>query len=200
MEGTETPAGAVKPPTVGSISSSWWYSLQPVDADGNKRPGADRGVLARLRRAATIQELAIQRPTVELCRDLIEAKVVTNIVEIALPRAALIAGVLSNVTANLRQVEGAEGDARIRTAHVLAWDEDRQRSVLSEDRFRSLMAVESGSDALRAFRMIVDLAGRPLPVGELAASLADWTDRIRGPERRRRWAFDYFGSRKTAAA
>lgn len=199
MAGTETSAEPVWVPTVGSISSSWWYSLQPVDADGNKRPGVDRGVLARLRRAGTIQELAIERPTVDLCRQLIDAKKLTDIVEIALPRAALIAGVLAKVTANLRQAEGAVGDGRVRTAGILAWDEDRQRAVLSEDRFRSLMAVESVAEALRAFRMMVDLANRPLPVSDLAASLADWTDTLRGPERRRKWAFDFYGSRKTAA-
>jgi CRISPR system Cascade subunit CasB len=196
MDDIEKPT---RQPTIGSVSSSWWHSLQPVDAAGNKRPGVDRGVLARLRRAATIQELALERSTVELCRQLMDAGRMHRGVELALPRAALIAGVLSNVTADRRQAEGVEGEDRVRTATLLAWDEDRQRAVLSEDRFRNLLAVESEADTLRAFRMVVDLANTPLPVGDLAASLADWTDSIRGPERRRRWAFDYYGGRKTAA-
>ncbi|MGU3659514.1 type I-E CRISPR-associated protein Cse2/CasB [Methylobacterium fujisawaense] len=197
MEDIEKPA---EPKSVGAVASSWWHSLQPVDAAGNKRPGVDRGILARLRRAATIQELALERSTVELCRQLMDAGRMHRSVELALPRAALIAGVLSNVTSDLRQSEGAESEDRVRTAALLAWDEDRRRAVLSEDRFRNLLAVESGADTLRAFRMVVGLANRPLPVADLAASLADWTDPVRGQERRRRWAFDYYGGRKTAAA
>lgn len=196
MDDIEKP---IRQPTIGSVSSSWWHSLQPIDAAGNKRPGVDRGVLARLRRATSIQELALERSTVELCRQLIDAGRMHRSPEIALPRAALIAGVLSNVTVDRRQSEGVDGEDRVRTATLLAWDDDRQRAVLSDDRFRSLLAVESGADALRAFRMMVDLANRPLPVADLAVSVADWTDPLRGPERRRRWAFDYYGGRKTAA-
>lgn len=196
-ESKDKPSGQT---TIGRLSRTWWYLLQPVDAAGNKRPGVDRGALARLRCAATIHELALERPTVELCRQLIDAGKMHRNPEIALPRTALIAGVLANVAANLRQAESIDRDDQVRTAMVLAWDEDRQRAVLSEDRFRSLMAVESGADTLRAFRMMVDLANRPLPVADLAVSLADWTDPVRGQACRRRWAFDYYGSRKTATA
>lgn len=192
----------VKQPRVGHVCREWWRDLQPVDAGGHVRPGVDRGVLARLKRASSIQELAVQKATVDLCRRLMAVGRVPEgaAASILLPKAALIAGVLSHVAQDFFGPEQADARRYRSTATVLGRRSDGERPLLSEDRFRQLMAAEEEGDALRTFRLVVGLADRTLPVFDLAESLFDWTDAYAGSVRRRKWAFDFYGSAASDAA
>jgi CRISPR system Cascade subunit CasB len=61
---------------------------------------------------------------------------------------------------------------------------------MSPLRFRRLLAATADQDLLVAFRRAVAIAGgQHIDVGDVAASILDWSDR-----RRIRWAFDYYGA------
>jgi len=61
---------------------------------------------------------------------------------------------------------------------------------MSELRFKRLLSATEDRDLMTSFRRAVALAGgKNIDVGDVAASLLDWSDR-----RRMRWAFDYYGA------
>jgi CRISPR system Cascade subunit CasB len=65
-----------------------------------------------------------------------------------------------------------------------------KRPLMSRLRFNRLLAATEDQDLMAAFRRAVMLAGaRNINVGDVAASILDWSER-----RRMQWAFDYYGA------
>jgi CRISPR system Cascade subunit CasB len=169
-----------KRPTVGAIALAWWNSLQS-GPQHNGRRGGDPGGLARLRRADLVGA-AMEEVTIDLCSRLAPS---SNLPPDRLfERAALIAAVLAHVRENDgRKVAAAAGEKV---------GDDRR--ILHPLRLRRLFAVRTPGDCLIAFRRLVALLDDKANVADLAASLLDWPDAVRGDRRRTRWAFDYYGA------
>jgi CRISPR system Cascade subunit CasB len=159
------------------IAARWWSGLQPYRADGTSNPVADRGALARLRRADLIE--AMEDPvTFDLFRQL-GWRDPARLID-----AALCVSVLAVVRVD---------DRSAHAARQLGVQSGSDRPVLSTLRFRRLIAAETPQDRLIALRRAVLLANATTNVRDLAAACLDWSD-----ERRRRWAFEYYDAASAA--
>jgi CRISPR system Cascade subunit CasB len=156
----------------------WWNSLQDT------QKGGDRAALARLRRVAMPME-ALEEPAVfELYKSLGFGKS-ENEIGNWLPRVAIVAAVLAHIK---EDATPSESGFRRRFAEILG--HGGERPLMSPLRFKRLLSTAEDRDLLIAFRRAVALAGgRNIDVGDVAASLLDWSER-----RRMRWAFDYYGA------
>ena len=163
------------------VARRWWATIQGKQEDVAPRRGRDRAALARLRRVATPVE-ALEEPAVfDLYKKLGFGR--TDI-DRRLPRVAVVAAVLAHIKEDAMP---AESGFRRRFAEMLGQGE---RPLMSELRFKRLLAAAEDNDLLTTFRRAVALAGgKNINVGDVAASLLDWSDR-----RRMRWAFDYYGA------
>jgi CRISPR system Cascade subunit CasB len=168
-------------PRWAQIARRWWVALQDSREDGTPNRGRDRAALARLRRAATPIE-ALEEPAVfDLYKKLEFGRAD---IDHRLSRVAVVAAVLAHVKEDTKP---AEGGFRRRFAEVLGQGE---RPLMSGLRFKRLLAATEDQDLMIVFRRAVALAGaKNIDVGDVAASLLDWSDR-----RRMRWAFDYYGA------
>jgi CRISPR system Cascade subunit CasB len=164
----------------GQIARRWWGELQDTKNDGTPNRGRDRASLARLRRSATALD-AIEEPTVfDLYKRLGFGR---GDVDRWLSRVAVVAAVLAHI-----RTDASPGDNgyRRRFAEMLGGE----RPAMSPLRFKRLLAATEDRDLLTGFRRAVALAGaKNIDIGDVAASLLDWSDR-----RRMRWAFDYYGA------
>jgi CRISPR system Cascade subunit CasB len=147
-----------------AICVAWWRALQPGHPSGGNRPA-----LAKLRRAASLLEAAQEPTTVQLARSLGGPE--------WLERAALVAAILAHVR---------DDDPRISCARAIGKQADGS-SIVSELRFRRLMATEDTTEMLTAFRRIVALANHALNVRDLAHALLRWNDATRT-----RWVYTYY--------
>ena len=95
---------------------------------------------------------------------------------------------MAAVLAHIKEdTKPGEGGFRRRFAEVLGQGE---RPLMSGLRFKRLLAATEDQDLIIVFRRAVALAGaKNIDVGDVAASLLDWSER-----RRMRWAFDYYGA------
>lgn len=154
-------------------AAAWWRELQPDPASGRR---GDRAALARLRRCATVSEAMQEVTAIQLFRR------VGATGPGDLPEVALVAAVLAHVRA----------DAPGTVARAIGPDtpEKPETAKMKPLRFRRLMEAYGPDERLVAFRRLVMLAkGNALPVGDLAASLLEWTE-----QRRRQWIFDYWSA------
>jgi CRISPR system Cascade subunit CasB len=159
------------------VAARWWSGLQSYRSDGTSNPDADRGALARLRRADLIETM--EDPVVfDLFRQL-GWRDPNRLID-----TALCAGVLAVVRADDRSAP---------TARQLGVQSGSDRPVLSALRFRRLIAAETPQDRLTALRRAVLLADATTNVRDTAAACLDWSD-----ERRRRWAFEYYDAARAA--
>ena len=163
------------------IARRWWEMLQHRRKDGTPNPAGDLAALARLRRTATPVD-AFEEPVVfDLYKKLGFGR---GDVDCRLPRVAVVAAVLAHIRGDATP---GENGFRRHFAEMLGSGEHPRMSAL---RFKRLLAATEDQDVLIAFRRAVVLAGaREIDVGDVAASLLDWSDR-----RRMRWAFDYYGA------
>jgi CRISPR system Cascade subunit CasB len=167
-------------PRWGQIARRWWETLQNTRKDGTANPARDPAALARLRRAATPID-ALEEPSVfDLYKKLGFSRVDF---ERRLPRVAVTAAVLAHI-----RTDGGDKGFRRRFAEMLG--QGGERRLMSELRFKRLLAATEDQDLLVTFRRAVALAGKKdIDVGDVASSLLDWSER-----RRMRWAFDYYGA------
>ena len=167
-------------PRWGQIARRWWETLQNTRKDGTANPARDPAALARLRRAATPID-ALEEPSVfDLYKKLGFSRVDF---ERRLPRVAVTAAVLAHI-----RTDGGDKGFRRRFAEMLG--QGGERRLMSELRFKRLLAATEDKDLLVTFRRAVALAGKKdIDVGDVASSLLDWSER-----RRMRWAFDYYGA------
>ena len=173
-----------KQPSLGRIALDWWSGLQ-VDSGKAARRGGNPGALARLRRADLVGA-AMEEVTIDLFRRLTAISKLPrdNLFE----RTALIAAVLAHVSEHeTRRVAAAAGEKN-----------GGDQRVLHPLRLRRLFAAWDMRECLIAFRRLVAVLGKKANVADLAESLLDWPDEWRGGERRRRWAFDYYGAGSAA--
>jgi CRISPR system Cascade subunit CasB len=173
-------------PHSGQIARRWWEMLQNARKDGTPNPTRDPGALARLRRAAT-PVVALEEPNViDLYKNLGFGR---GDVDRQLPRVAIIAAVLAHI-----RTDAMPGDNGFRRRFADMLGRGVDRPLMSPLRFKRLLTATEDQDLLIAFRRAVALAGgRNIDVGDVAASLLDWSER-----RRMRWAFDYYGAGSAA--
>jgi CRISPR type I-E-associated protein CasB/Cse2 len=174
-----------KRPSPGLIALRWWDSLRPQSKQGGRK-GGNPGALARLRRA-NLAGAAMEEVTIDLFKRLAGVSKLPR--DVLFERAALIAAVLAHVR--------EEDDRKVVAAAAGEQIGDDQRRV-HPLRLRRLLAAQSDADSLIAFRRLVALLGKRVNVADLAESLLDWPDAVRGDKRRRRWAFDYYGAGSAA--
>ena len=158
----------------GAIALSWWTSLQPALERGYR---GDTGALARLRRASLIDAMT-EESVVVLHRRL-------GLARRDFPRAALVACVLAHVR---------EHEPRLKVARAAGPPSNEENGVLSALRFRRLLTMRGEADCAIAFRRLAALLGGKVNVKDLAESLLDWNDEVKGDGRRTHWAFDYYGA------
>ena len=161
----------------------WWQDLKP-DPDRDHR--GDRAALARLRRADSIAAAMMDPATLDLFRRC----AATHLSD--LPKVALVAGVLAHVREDNR--------AMLVARQIGPTETDRPETAAFKPlRFRRLIEADDPEECLIAFRRMVGIADRQLHVPDLARALAHWTDRLRGPEIKRRWIFAYWNATLPAA-
>jgi CRISPR system Cascade subunit CasB len=163
---------------VGGRARAWWRDLQPQSHEGQPQAG-DRAALARLRRCATPADAMIEEATLALFRRLGLGPADVG----RLPRVALIAMVLAHVRAN------AEGEPAARAVGRASL-EDAESARMSALRFRRLLAARQDDELAQQMRRLVTLApDRRINVGDLAAALFFWGDKVR-----QRWTFEYYAA------
>jgi CRISPR system Cascade subunit CasB len=176
---SETPS----PSQVAERARAWWREFQPADERGQPKDG-DRAALARLRRCATPAEAMVEEATLTLFRRL--GLKATD--QHRLPQAAVIAMVLAHVRADAEP--GADGfrppAVRAVGRETLESEDSARMSVL---RFRRLLAARDDAELALQMRRLAALADGRINVGDLAASLFFWGDRVR-----QRWTFEYYAA------
>jgi len=165
-------------PQWAQIARRWWETLQNTRRDRTPNPARDPAALARLRRAATPID-ALEEPSVfDLYKKLGFSRIDFDR---RLPRVAVTAAVLAHIRKD-------DDSFRRRFAEMLG--QGSERRLMSELRFKRLLAATEDQDLMITFRRAVALAGKKdIDVGDVASSLLDWSER-----RRMRWAFDYYGA------
>jgi CRISPR system Cascade subunit CasB len=176
---SETPS----PSQVAERARAWWRELQSVDERGQPKDG-DRAALARLRRCAMPADAMVEEASLALFRRL--GLKATD--QHRLPRVALIAMVLAQVRADAEpDAAGFRPPAVRAVGRQTLEDEDSARtSVL---RFRRLLAARDDAELAQQMRRLAALADGRINVGDLAASLAFWGDKVR-----QRWTFEYYAA------
>jgi CRISPR system Cascade subunit CasB len=162
----------------------WWQDLQPTKTNGEPNPSGDRAALARLRRAAGPAEALAEEATLALFRRL----GLSSEDYFRLPRVALIAVVLAHVRADTEPgADGFRAPAARAVGRISA--EDADSAKMSPLRFRRLLACREEEELAREMRRLVALADGKINVGDLAASLFFWGEKVR-----QRWAFEYYAA------
>lgn len=188
-----TPNAAAKRPrkTRGDIAYEWWRAL----ADPKQ---GDPGTLARLRRCRAPVDAATIMAAVALARRLGALRAETRAndprVDVALDLARVLAHVREHADERPMRAAGWKSFAGDRKESDAG--EDRPR--LAEGRFRRLLQTGAGEEQVTAFIRLVDLLGASVNVRALAPDFLDWSHPERGPEVRRRWAFDYYAASSAA--
>jgi CRISPR system Cascade subunit CasB len=169
--------------SIAGRARAWWRDLQPADERGQPKDG-DRAALARLRRCATPAEAMVEEGTLALFRRLGLGATDQH----CLSRVALIAMVLAQVRADAEpDAAGFRPPAVRAVGRQTLEDEDSARmSVL---RFRRLLAARDDAELAQQMRRLAALADGRINVGDLAASLAFWGDKVR-----QRWTFEYYAA------
>ena len=168
------------------IVRHWWQSLQPLRADGTSNPSADRGALARLRRAATPLDILDEEAVFDLHRRLRFGRGKSDR---TLVTVAITASVLARVREHDPQRKPARAAGRERFA-----DAELETAALSPGRLRRLLAARDPDEVHRQMRRLVDLCGPALDVGALGVLILDWFDDDRGRKARTRFAYDYYAA------
>ena len=192
----------------------WWRALQPDGGntgDGTLSPpaednapqqlrsrrrfGFDRGDVARMRRAATLDELHVERAPFELLERLGPGE------NSRLKRDGE-EGWLFLVAGTLAQVRKDANDGRSLALRLgKAFSNNGKEAAMSELRFQRLLRAKEPEDFAMQLRRAIQLANRTTDVAVLADDLASWwLERGRTPvpafSMRYRWARDYFVDRK----
>jgi CRISPR system Cascade subunit CasB len=176
---SETPS----PSQVAERARAWWRDLQPADERGQAKEG-DRAALARLRRCATPADAMVEEATLTLFRRL-GLKATDHH---RLPQVALIAMVLAHVRADAASDADGFRPAAAR-AIGRASLEDEDSAKMSVLRFRRLLSARDEAELAQQMRRLVALADGRVNVGDLAASLLFWGDKVR-----QRWTFEYYAA------
>lgn len=168
-----------------SAVREWWRDHAPLTAAPRR---ADPAAFARLRRAARPVEALAEPATAELWRRLPVSWRETGDAEEKLARVAALAHVLAFVR---EDDPGEHPMRRLGPERSGAPETARLKPI----RLRQLLAAREPEELAQAFRRLVQLADRRIDVGEIAAGLLFWSDRLRA-----RWAFEWHGAGWAAPA
>ncbi|UHC20437.1 type I-E CRISPR-associated protein Cse2/CasB (plasmid) [Methylobacterium currus] len=157
--------------------------MQPLLPDGRPNLHADRGALARLRRASTPLDALDEAAVFALHRALGYGQARA---EETLPLVAVAAAVLAHVRDHDPTAKPARAVGRASLA-----DHTFETAALSPLRLKRLLQAREPEDLLRQMRRLVALARGRLDVGALAVLILDWGEEVRGPLLRSRFAYDY---------
>jgi len=171
------------------IAREWWSGLQPAGSEGNPNHFADRGALARLRRASSLLDVLNEEAVFDLYRRL---GFLRDYYHQTLVTVAVTASVLARVREDDRERPIARAAGRERFD-----DKKLETAALSPGRLRRLLAARDPDEVHRQMRRLVDLCGPRLDVGGLAVLILDWFDEERGRRARSRFAYDYFAAQGT---
>jgi CRISPR system Cascade subunit CasB len=170
---------------IAKSARDWWRELQPSDEFGQPRAG-DRAALARLRRAATPSDAMVEEATLALFRGLgLRSEDYRW-----LPRVAVIAMALAHIREDLIVDDNRSPlHPGRRVGRKSDRPEDIDKALMKPLRFRRLLAACDDDELAREMRRVVALADGKINVGDLAASLFFWGDKVRW-----RWAFEYYAA------
>lgn len=134
----------------------------------------NRGAIAKLRRAKSLIEAAMEPSTLQLARRLrVEPEDLEDV--------ALIAAVLADV----RSDQPGPSVAR-------ALGTPDNQPICSSLRLRRLIEAPKGVNQLTAFRRALALLKHQANVQDLSVSLLDWNNPARNDARRQQWLYDYY--------
>lgn len=154
----------------GKIAKEWWESLKPPSPDEPQKTRGDSGALARLRRAATPADAALEPATFVLMHRL-------GWPDHRWEPVATLAAILAHVR---------EDQTKPKVAGQFGHRVD-DRPVLSPARFQALIQAELWPDRMIALRRAIGLVEhRRINVVDLAESLLFWGERTR-----MEWVFAY---------
>lgn len=165
--------------SIGSGARAWWHGLQPPPIGQGV---GDRGAIARLRRSSTILDALSEQATHRLLRMVKADDYDTRPV----------------VTAAMVLASVRKDDPDITVARRLGLGGEKR--IISPLRFKRLVAATDPDDALSQFRRLVRMLDNRVNVFDLADSVYDWTDAVRGAQRRYRWMLDFHGALEAAEA
>lgn len=164
-----------------------WWRQQQGDGPG-PQTGAARAALARLRRAATPDDVlmlpdhhALRQPLIRRIGRGLSASEETGL--------AIASGALATV----REEEQSRHTARLLGPPDANSDEG---AAMSELRFRRLLHAGDAADRMRQLRRAVQLLGGRAHLPSLIAAALNWDD----PAERRRWIFAYYDAPQFIAA
>lgn len=155
-----------------SAAAQWWRELQGGDAGPR---GKDRAALARLRRCGSVAEAMREPATFDLFRRCGGKS------EFDLPKAALVAAVLSHVR--------EEAPAWVARAVGPDSPDKPETAKLKPLRFRRLMEAEGEEELYTVFRRLVALMGGAANVEDLARALLYWSEKTRVT-----WTYRYWNA------
>lgn len=139
------------------ILQNWWESLDQ-----------DRGERAKLRRCKTEFEVCFQPAYIHLCQKL---------PAFSREKLASIAGLLAHVKTLSEQ----------KIASQMSATKKSDQPIVSEIRFRRLIACETLAELYPFMRRALPLLDNKLNIKDLAISLYFWNDQTR-----KRWVYDYY--------
>ena len=160
----------------GEKALTWWRRLNGLNAQEDEAHNAgDTGARARLRRAATPVEALTEARAVELARMLgMDAE--------TSPQKLETVGALAAVLAHVRINVGAT-----KMAALLGPQKGDERPVMSDLRFRRLLAARTPVDLMRQMRAAVQLLKGRGNVADIAHAMLHWNDATRV-----RWTYAYW--------
>lgn len=181
-------------PVVGAVNE-WWRELHP-DPDNPKRRPGNRGACASLRRCTGVLDALLEPETHQLVAKVMRSDPDSNSSGDHGPRLALLAPILARVKPaghhDARSPSFAEA-LGLTDKGVSPKESDRPR--LSPTRFGALLRSARDEDAFaRALRRaIAHLNNAPFDVRRFICDVLNFDDSAR-----RRWTFDYYGTRAAA--
>ncbi|MGQ0697812.1 MAG: type I-E CRISPR-associated protein Cse2/CasB [Panacagrimonas sp.] len=150
---------------------------------------ASRAARARLRRCAEPLDAFAERGAHDLLDATAEARAVDDS---HMPREEDILA----LAPLLAWVEEHDGARSLPAQLAQTKETGQDRPLLSELRFKRLLAA-SGTELFTELRRALQVIGKRANVLSLAEAACDWHLEHRGPDLRRRWAYDYYSNLPT---
>lgn len=169
-----------------SVALDWWMRhCDPLTAGP--------GTAAQLRRCRTPLETATIPAALDLCRRMraFDHDQSGQYLIRVLDLARLLAFVKTRSGLHPMRVAGWRTFAGDRKESEAGDD----RPLLSEARFRRLMAAEDGEELVGTFRRLIQLLGNEVNIEVLSADFLKWNHPFQGERIRRTWAEEYYAAR-----
>lgn len=150
---------------------------------------ASRAVRARLRRCAEPLDAFAERGAHDLLQATADARTESDAYMPSEEEVLALAPLLA-------WVEEHDGARSLPAQLAQTKESGQDRPLLSELRFKRLLAA-NGAELFTELRRALQVIGKRANVLSLAEAACDWDMENRGPDLRRRWAYDYYSSLPT---